>query len=52
MDDFLAACAVLLPTVAVGLLFWFIMRAIIRSDKTERRVLAKYEAEERAKRGM
>ena len=39
----------LAPTVLIGLLFWFIMRAIIRSDRTERKVFAQIEAEERAK---
>ena len=38
------------PTILIGLLFWFIMRAIIRSDATERKVFAEIEAEERAKR--
>ena len=37
------------PTVLIGLLFWFIMRSIIRSDRTERAAFAKIEAEERAK---
>jgi flagellar biosynthesis/type III secretory pathway M-ring protein FliF/YscJ len=37
------------PTVLVGLLFWFIMRAIIRADRTERKAYAQIEAEERAK---
>jgi hypothetical protein len=40
----------LAPTILVGLLFWFIMRSIIRADRTERSVYAKIEAEERAKR--
>jgi len=40
------------PTVLIGLLFWFIMRAIIRSDRTERKVYADVEAEERAKREL
>jgi len=40
----------LAPTVLIGLLFWFIMRSIIRADGTERRVYAEIEAEERAKR--
>lgn len=39
----------LTPTVFLGLIFWFIMRAIIRSDRTERRVYAEIEAQERAK---
>lgn len=33
------------PTLCVGLLFWFVMRAILRSDRTERAAQAKYEAE-------
>jgi hypothetical protein len=39
----------LVPTVLFGLLFWFILRAIIRSDRNERASYAKVEAEERAK---
>lgn len=42
----------LAPTVLVGLMFWMIMRAIVRADRTERKVYAKMEAEERAKRGL
>ncbi len=39
----------LVPTVLFGLLFWFVLRAIIRSDRNERASYAKVEAEERAK---
>ena len=39
----------LAPTVLIGLLFWFIMRSILRADSTERKVYAEIEAEERAK---
>jgi hypothetical protein len=42
----------LAPTVLVGLMFWVIMRAIVRADRTERKVYAKMEAEERARRGL
>jgi hypothetical protein len=42
----------LAPTVLVGLLFWLIMRAILRADRTERKVYARMEAEERARRGL
>jgi hypothetical protein len=38
------------PTLLFGLLFWFVFRAIIRSDRSERAVAAQIEAEERAKR--
>ena len=39
----------LAPTIVIGLVFWFIMRAVIRSDRGERNAYAKIEAEERAK---
>ena len=53
MDNFwVNAIWSLTPTVLVGLLFWFIMRAVIRSDRTERKVYSDIEAEERAKRGL
>jgi hypothetical protein len=37
------------PTILVGLIFWFAMRAILRADRTERKVYARIEAEERAR---
>lgn len=37
------------PTVLVGLIFWFVMRAILRADRTERKIYARIEAEERKK---
>ena len=39
----------LVPTLLFGLVFWFILRAIIRSDRNERASYAKVEADERAK---
>ena len=36
------------PTVLLGLVFWFVMRSIIRADRTERKVYSEIEAEERA----
>jgi hypothetical protein len=39
----------LAPTICVGLIFWFAMRAILRADRTERKEYARIEAEERAK---
>jgi len=39
----------ILPTIAVSLVFWFVMRAIIRSDRTEREAQARIEAEEDAR---
>jgi hypothetical protein len=37
------------PTILIGLIFWFAMRAIFRADRTERKVYSRIEAEERAK---
>jgi len=42
----------LLPTLVVSALFFFILRGILRMDRTERRVYSDIEAQERAKRGM
>jgi hypothetical protein len=42
----------LAPTVVVLGLFIFVLRSILRMDRTERRVHARIEAEERAKRGL
>jgi hypothetical protein len=39
----------LVPTVCVSLIFWFVMRAILRADRTEREAEARYDAEERAR---
>jgi hypothetical protein len=49
-DPLSAAVFSLAPTILIGLVFWFIMRSIIRSDRGERAAYAKVEAEERAKR--
>ena len=38
-----------IPTILVGLIFWFVMRSIIRADRTERKVYSEIEAEERAR---
>ena len=51
-DPWLNAIFSLVPTVVIGLVFWVIMRAIIRADRGERKVQAKIEAEERAKVGL
>ena len=48
-DFWLNALYSVTPTVLIGLVFWFVMRSIIRADSTERKVYAEIEAEERAK---
>ncbi len=40
------------PTIVIGLIFWYILRSIVRADRTERKVYAQIEAEERAKAGL
>lgn len=46
MDGFWGVVWALGPTVCVGLLFWFVMRAILRADRHEREAQARIEAEE------
>ncbi len=53
MENYWAAVVwSLAPTVVVATLFFFVLRGILRMDRTERRAYAQIEAEERAKRGM
>lgn len=53
MDNFwFNAIFSVVPTIFLGILFWLIIRSIVRGDRTEREVYARIEAEERAKRGM
>jgi flagellar biosynthesis/type III secretory pathway M-ring protein FliF/YscJ len=47
-DYWLNALWSLAPTILVGLIFWFVIRAIIHADRNERRAQAKVELEERA----
>ncbi len=39
----------IIPSIGVGLLFWYVMRAVIRADRRERAAIAKIEAEEDAR---
>jgi hypothetical protein len=46
--------AALVPPVGVALLFWFVVRAMLRGDRREREVMAaldRQEAERRARAG-
>jgi flagellar biosynthesis/type III secretory pathway M-ring protein FliF/YscJ len=49
MDGFWGVAWALGPTICVGLIFWFVMRAILRADRTEREAQARFEAEEDAR---
>lgn len=42
----------LAPTIFSGILFWLLLRTILRADRTERREYTKIEAQERAKAGL
>jgi hypothetical protein len=42
----------ILPTIVVSVTFFFILRGVIRMDRTERKAYARIEAQERAKRGL
>ena len=39
----------IIPSIGVGLIFWYVMRAVIRADRRERAELAKFDAEEAAR---
>jgi hypothetical protein len=39
----------LTPTILLGLIFWLVMRSILRADRTERKVYTEIEVEERAR---
>lgn len=45
VDTFWAAIAALVPSVGVGVLFWFAMRKILRADRDERLAIARMEQE-------
>jgi hypothetical protein len=48
MNPLFTALAALLPSIGVGLLFWFAMRALVNADRTERQAIARMDAAERA----
>ena len=53
LEDFWANAAFsITPTILIVLIFWLVMRSILRADRTERKVYARIEAEERAKLGL
>lgn len=51
-DFWLNALYSVTPTILVGLVFWFVLRVIVRADRTERAVRARIEAEERQRLGI
>lgn len=51
-DFWLNAIWSITPTLILFGLFYFVLRAIFRADRNERRVYADIEAEERLRRGL
>ncbi len=53
VDEYwVAALWSIAPTIVITVLFFWILRNILKFDRTERRAFSKIEAEERAKRGL
>ena len=53
MDNYwLNALWSLIPTVLVGVVFWLVMRGIVRADRVERAAYADLEAAERSRLGL
>lgn len=52
MDVFLDGLWAITPTLLIGLFFAWVLRLILRADRTERRVFQDIENEERAKAGL
>ena len=51
-DYWLNALYSIIPTALMALIFWLVLRSIVRADRTERKVYAQIEAEEREKLGL
>jgi hypothetical protein len=47
MNTLVTALMALLPSIGVGLIFWFAIRALVNADRTERLAIAKMDAVER-----
>jgi len=47
----LEALGALVPSIGVGLLFWYIVRAMIHADRRERAAVAAMEGADRARAG-
>ena len=47
MSGWGAVLAALVPSIGVGLLFWFGLRAVMNADRNERRAQAQIDAQQR-----
>jgi hypothetical protein len=48
MNAFWPVFAAVVPSIGVGLLFWFAIRALVNADRTERAAVTRMDASERA----
>ncbi|MDN4477478.1 hypothetical protein QQX10_08330 [Demequina sp. SYSU T00039] len=48
MPTWQAVLVGIIPSIGVGLIFWFAIRSVIRADRNERAALARMEAEQDA----
>lgn len=48
MPTWQAVLVGIIPSIGVGLIFWFAIRSVIRADRNERAALARLEAEQDA----
>lgn len=49
MSGWQSWAAGIIPSVGVGLVFWYVMRAVVRSDRNERAEIARIEAMDEAR---
>ena len=46
MATWQAVAVGLIPSIGVGLVFWFVMRAVMRADRSERNALARIDGQD------
>lgn len=44
MDDWIPILVGIIPSIGVGLVFWYAMRSVVRADRNERAELARADA--------
>ncbi|HUH53146.1 MAG TPA: hypothetical protein VLZ31_03775 [Microbacteriaceae bacterium] len=52
METFTASLWAITPTLLVGIFFAWVLRSILRADRTERKIFKNIEEEERQKAGL
>lgn len=49
MDALIGVVSTVAPSIGVGLIFYFVIRSVIRADRREREYLRRLDEEERAR---